>query len=316
MSPNGWFRRRSKAAGKAARKHLDALPDGLWTKCPKCAEILFSKELEKNLKVCNKCGYHLKLRGAERLGVTVDEGTFVEMDSDLLPGNPLNFPEYEAKIEKGKNISGANEALITGTASVGGQPVIIGVADFGFIGGSMGSVYGEKVARAFERGIEQRLPVILISASGGARMYEGMLALMQMPKTSAAAAQFNHAGLMYISVLTDPTMAGVHASYAMLADVIIAEPGALIGFAGQRVAAQAQVIKPPPGFQLAEFQLEHGMADMVVPRRELKDTLTKLLAFSAKGGQSVANASGSHGRHGSLLKTSEAQEGSNGTERS
>ena len=284
MSPDGWFPRRSKAARKAARKHLDALPDGLWTKCPKCGEILFSKELQKNLKVCNKCGYHFKLSAAERLAITVDEGSFEEMDAGLLPENPLKFPEYEAKIEKGTVSSGLSEAMVTGTASIGGNSVVIGVADFGFMGGSMGSVYGEKVARAFERGIEERLSVIMINSSGGARMQEGLLSLMQMAKTSAAAAQHDQAGLLYISILTDPTTAGVHASFAMVADVIIAEPGALIGFAGQRVAAQAQVVKRPPGFQLAEFQFEHGMVDMVLPRREIRDVLMKLLAFGAHGG--------------------------------
>lgn len=284
MSPGGWFHRRSKAATKAVRKQLDSLPDGLWTKCPKCGEILFSKELEKNLKVCNKCNYHFKLRATERLAITVDEDTFVETDADIVSVNPLGFPEYESKIEKGKAASGLNDGMVTGRATIGGHPVIIGVADFAFMGGSMGSVYGEKVTRAFERAVDERLPVIMINTSGGARMQEGILSLMQMAKTSAAAAELDRAGLMYISILTDPTTAGVHASFAMLADIIIAEPGALIGFAGQRVAAQAQVIKRPPGFQLAEFQLEHGMVDMVLPRREIRDTLTRLLAVCPNGG--------------------------------
>jgi len=284
MSPDGWLHRRSKAARKAARKHLDALPDGLWTKCPNCAEILFSKELEKNLRVCNKCGHHFKLRAGERLAVTVDEGTFVEMDADLMSLNPLDFPEYEEKIAKGKDSTGMNDSMVTGYASIGGQPVIIGVADFAFIGGSMGSVYGERVARAFARATDENLPVIMINASGGARMFEGLISLMQMPKTSAAVGKFDRAGGLYISVLTDPTTAGVLASFAMLADVIIAEPDALVGFTGQRVAAQAQVIKTPPGFQRSEFQLEHGMVDMIVPRREMRDTLTRLLAFGPQGG--------------------------------
>lgn len=284
MALDGWLRRKSKAAGKAARKHLDALPDGLWTKCPKCSEILFSKELEKNLKVCNRCGYHFKLGAAERLAITVDEGSFVELDADLLSANPLNFPEYESKLAQDISRLGMNDPMITGRATIGGCPVIIGVADFAFRGASMGSVYGEKVARAFERAMEEKLPVVMINASGGARMQEGILSLMQMAKTSGAAARFDRAELMYISILTDPTTAGVHASFAMLADIIIAEPGALIGFAGQRVAAQAQLIKRPPGFQLAEFQLEHGMVDMVLPRREIRDTLIKLLAVCVHGG--------------------------------
>ena len=285
MSPGGWLHRKgSKAAGKTARKQLDSLPDGLWTKCPKCGEILFSKELERNLRVCGKCGYHFKLGAAERLAVTIDDGSFVEINADLLAANPLDFPEYESKLNKGQSATGLNDGMITGMASIGGRPVVIGVADFSFMGGSMGSVYGEKIARAFERAIEEKLPVVIINTSGGARMQEGILSLMQMAKTSAAVAQFDRAGLMYLSILTDPTTAGVHASFAMLADVIIAEPGALIGFAGQRVAAQAQVLKRPPGFQLAEFQLEHGMVDMVLPRREMRDTLIKLLSFGGSNG--------------------------------
>ncbi|HUV05211.1 MAG TPA: acetyl-CoA carboxylase, carboxyltransferase subunit beta [Armatimonadota bacterium] len=282
MSPGGWFKRRSKAANKAVRKQLDALPDGLWTKCSKCSEILFSKELERNLRVCNRCGYHFKLGAAERLAITVDEDSFVEMDTDLVSVNPLDFPAYESKIEKWKTASGLNDGMVTGVAAIGGQPVVIGVADFGFLGGSMGSVYGEKVTRAFERGMDERLPVLIVNTSGGARMQEGIISLMQMAKTSAAAAQFDRAGLMYIAIFGDPTMAGVHASFAMLADVIIAEPGALIGLAGQRVAAQAQVLKEPPGYRLAEWQLEHGMVDMVLPRREIRDTLIKLLDCGAR----------------------------------
>lgn len=284
MSPSGWFQRRSKAAKKAVRKQLDSLPDGLWTKCTKCGEILFAKELEKNLKVCSKCGYHMRLNAFERLAITVDEGSFVEMDSDLVSLNPLNFPQYEDKIKKWRAVSGLNDGMVTGTARIGGHRVVIGVADFNFLGGSMGSVYGEKVTRAFEFATKERLPVVMVNSSGGARMQEGILSLMQMAKTSAAVAKHNEAGLMYVAVFTDPTMAGVHASFAMLADVIIAEPGALIGLAGQRVAAQAQVLKEPPGYRLSEWQLEHGMVDMVLSRRELRDTLVKILDFGDSHG--------------------------------
>jgi acetyl-CoA carboxylase carboxyl transferase subunit beta len=284
MSPDGWFRRRSKAAGKAARKHLDALPDGLWTKCPKCGEILFSKELEKNLKVCNKCGHHFKLRAVERLAITLDEGSFVETNADLMSANPLDFPEYDTKLAQDRQKLGINDPMITGKGTIGGRPVVVGCADFAFRGASMGSVYGEKVTLAFEQGIEERLPVIMINTSGGARMQEGILSLMQMAKTSAAVGRFGDAGLMYISILTDPTTAGVLASFAMQADVIIAEPDALIGFAGSRVAAQAQLLKPPPGFQSAEFQFDHGMVDIVLPRRDIKDTLIKILDFNGCGG--------------------------------
>ena len=280
MASGGWLRRRSKAAGKAARKHLDGLPDGLWTKCPKCGEILFSKELEKNLKVCNKCGYHFKLRSAERMAMTVDDGSFIEMDAELLSVNPLGFPEYDAKLAGDRAKLGMNDPMVTGYATIGGTPVLIGVAEFAFRGASMGSVFGEKITRLFERGIEEKLPVVIVHVSGGARMQEGILSLMQMAKTSAAVGQFDKAGGMYIAIFADPTMAGVHASFAMLADIIIAEPGALIGLAGQRVAAQAQVIKEPPGYRLAEWQLEHGMVDMVLARREIRDTLIKLLSVS------------------------------------
>lgn len=287
MSPDGWFRRKSKASA-AAREHLDSLPDGLWTKCAKCGEILFSKELEKNLKVCNKCGCHFKLRAYERLDMTVDPGTFAEMNSNLISVDPFSFPKYRDKIERDVQSTGLNDGMITGTAEISRIPIVIGVADFGFIGGSMGSVYGEKVARAFEKAIEEQCAVIMINSSGGARMHEGILSLMQMAKTSAAVARFSQAGLMYVSILTDPTTAGVLASFAMLGDVIIAEPDALIAFTGQRVAAQAQVVQTPPGYQRTEFQFERGMIDMIVPRKEIRDTLTKVLTFSSYGGANGA----------------------------
>lgn len=286
MSP-GWFQRKSKSATKAVRKQLDSLPDGLWTKCPKCGEILFSKQLEKDLKVCNKCGYHYKLRVRERLAITVDEGSFVEMDADLASENPLGFPEYEAKIEKGIAASDLSDGMTTGTAAIDGQPLVIGVADFTFMGGSMGSVYGEKVARAFERAVAERIPVVMINSSGGARMQEGLLSLMQMAKTSAAASRLHDEGLMYLSVLTDPTTAGVLASFAMQADVTIAEPDAMVAFAG-RVATHSQGVKLPPNYQRSEFQFEHGMIDMIVPRKDMKDTLAKLLAFGVQGGTYAA----------------------------
>ena len=197
MSPDGWFRRKSKAS-TAAREHLDSLPDGLWTKCTKCGEILFSKELEKNLKVCNKCGCHFKLKVLERLEITVDPDTFREMDSDLVSVDPFHFPKYRDKIEKDMLSTGLTDGMITGMAEINAIKVVIGVADFSFIGGSMGSVYGEKVARAFEMGIKENCPVIMINSSGGARMHEGILSLMQMAKTSAAVARFNQSGLMYL----------------------------------------------------------------------------------------------------------------------
>lgn len=288
MANIGWFGRKSKNARKIARQSVDALPDGLWTKCPKCNEILFNKELEKNLRVCSKCNYHFRLSARERLDFTVDPGSFKEFASEIVTANPLAFPDYEAKINKGSQKSGLNESMIVGTAEIESRPVVIGVADFGFMGGSMGGVQGEKVVLAVERAIEERKPLIMFSASGGARMQEGILSLMQMAKTSAAIGKLNQAGLPYIVVLCDPTTAGVHASYASIGDFIIAEPGALIGFAGERVAQQAGVINRPPNFQRAEFQLEHGMVDMVVARKDMKQTLVKLLDFCIVEGADVA----------------------------
>jgi acetyl-CoA carboxylase carboxyl transferase subunit beta len=282
MAHTSWFGRKSKSANKIARQSADSLPDGLWTKCPKCNEILFNKELEKNLRVCSKCNYHYKLGAYDRIAVTVDEDTFEEFAAHLRTADPLGFPDYEAKIIKGRKTSGLDESMVVGKAVIGGYPVVIGVADFGFMGGSMGSVMGEKVALAVDCAIEEKCPLILYSTSGGARMQEGILSLMQMAKTSAAIARMHEAGLPYIAVLTDPTTAGVHASYASIGDVIIAEPGALIGFAGERVAQQAGVINRPPNFQRSEFQLDHGMIDIVVARRDIKQTLTKLLGFCCK----------------------------------
>lgn len=279
MTPSNWFGLKGKSARKAARKSVDALPDGLWTKCPQCAEILFNRELEKNLKVCTKCGYHFKLGALDRIAITCDKGSFTETDSEIFATNPLKFPEYESKIAKGRANSGLNEALVTGTAKIGGYDVSIGVADFRFIGGSMGSVVGEKVVRSIERAIDMGCPAIMFTTSGGARMQEGIISLMQMAKTSAACAKLDRAGLPYIVVFTDPTTAGVHASYASIGDFIYAEPGALVGFAGARVAQQAGLIHRPDNFQTSEFQLECGMVDAVVSRKDLVATLTKTIEF-------------------------------------
>jgi len=282
MAHIGWFGRKSRNARKVARQSADALPDGLWTKCPKCSELLFNKELEKNLRVCSKCGYHFKLSALERLAITVDEGTFEEFGTELCTANPLDFPEYEVKIQGDMARTGLADPMVIGRATIGSYPVVIGVADFAFRGASMGSVYGEKVVRAAETAIAESRPLVVFCASGGARMQEGILSLMQMAKTSAAIAKLNEAGLPYLVVLTDPTTAGVHASFASIGDVIIAEPGALIGFAGQRVAQQAGVINRPPDFQMSEFQLEHGMADLVLTRKEIRPTLIRLLQFCSR----------------------------------
>jgi acetyl-CoA carboxylase carboxyl transferase subunit beta len=288
MPPAQWFGLKNKAARKAARQSADALPDGLWTKCPKCGEILFNKELEKNLRVCNKCGYHYRLSAIERIEITADDGTFVEMDARIASANPLDFPDYMEKLAGDVKKTGLYDPMVTGMAKVGGFAVVIGVAEFGFRGASMGGAYGEKIVRAMEKAVDKKLPTILFTSSGGARMQEGLLSLMQMPKTAAACAKLGKAGLPFIVVFTDPTTAGVHASFASLGDFIFAEPGALVGFAGARVAQQAGLIHRPDNFQTSEFQLEHGMIDRVVSRRDVKPTLIKVLQFCS--GEETENA--------------------------
>jgi acetyl-CoA carboxylase carboxyl transferase subunit beta len=282
MASAPWFGSKAKAARKTARQSIDALPDGLWTKCPNCSEILFNKELEKNLRVCNKCSHHYRLGARDRIQIVTDDGTFVETETDLRCANPLDFPDYEAKLAGDRKKTGLEDPMVTGTAEISGFPVAIGVADFSFRGASMGSVYGEKVARLMELAVEKKLPVVLFTASGGARMQEGILALMQMAKTSASSAKLAKAHLPYIVVFTDPTTAGVHASFASLGDFIYAEPGALVGFAGARVAKQAGLVHRPDNYQTSEFQIEHGMIDRIVPRREMKSAITKTLAFCVR----------------------------------
>lgn len=274
----GWFAKRRRAEELAIDEMNDA-----WVKCSGCGQILFARDFERNLKVCPRCGHHHRLSARERIALLADEGTFAERDAEVVSADPLGFPEYPDKLSKGRANSGLPEAMVSGTCSLSGIPIVLAVADFAFMGGSMGSAVGEKIARAMEYALAQSLPIVICSTSGGARMQEGLLSLMQMAKTCAAAAKLHEAGVPYISVLTDPTMAGVLASYASVGDVVVAEPGALVGFAGQRVAQQAQVIKPPPNFQTAEFQLEHGMVDIVVPRKELKPTLYRVLRFFTGG---------------------------------
>jgi acetyl-CoA carboxylase carboxyl transferase subunit beta len=251
----------------------------MFTKCHKCEKILYIKDFERDLKVCPKCGYHHKLSAGERIAFTADPHSFVERDRDLAAADPLGFPDYAAKAERGCQSTGRSDALVTGTAKIGGYPCVLGVVDFHFIGGSMGAAFGEKFVRAAEHAIGQKLPMILFCASGGARMQEGLFGLMQMAKTSAAVAQLSEARVPYIVVMTDPTTGGALASFASLGDVILAEPGAYIAFAGTRVAQQAQTHKPPANYQTAEFQEEHGMVDRVAPRKEIRDTLIRLLAF-------------------------------------
>lgn len=247
-------------------------------KCPHCGTIQYSKELEKNLRVCKGCQYHFTMSAPERLVSILDDiDQFEEFDKDLISVNPLEFPGYMEKLDKDKQNTNLNEAVVTGQGTLSGNPIVIGVMDSRFRMGSMGSVVGEKITRAIERAIERRLPFILFSASGGARMQEGVLSLMQMAKTSAALARLANERLLFISVFTNPTTGGVSASFASLGDYNIAEPGALIGFAGRRVIEQTIRQELPKDFQTAEFLLEHGQLDMVVHRKDMRQTLAKLV---------------------------------------
>ncbi|OQX84194.1 MAG: acetyl-CoA carboxylase carboxyl transferase subunit beta [Candidatus Omnitrophica bacterium 4484_49] len=259
------------------------IPDGLWVKCPSCGEIIFRKKLEENLRVCPKCDYHFTLSADERIKITLDSGTFEEMDRLLVSPDPLNFQgpkPYKQKLKEEQEKTKMLDAAITGKGRINSIEVIIGVTDSRFMMGSMGCVLGEKITRAIERSIEEKLPLIIISGSGGgARMQEGMLSLMQMAKTSGALAKLRSVKIPYISVITNPTMAGVLASFASLGDILIAEPRALIGFTGPRVIEQTIRQKLPPGFQTSEFLLQHGLIDMIVHRKKLKDTLALLIEF-------------------------------------
>lgn len=259
------------------------IPDGLWTKCEGCSEALYNKTLEENLKVCPKCNYHFVLGAYERINTLLDKGTFQEYDKDMLPADPLDFKgpkTYMEKISQDQLATGLREAAVTGEGLLDNKKIIIGVTDSRFIMGSMGSVVGEKITRAIETATREKLPLLIVSGSGGgARMYEGMFSLMQMAKTSAALYYHHKAKLPYVSILTNPTMAGVMASFAGLGDIIIAEPKALIGFTGPRVIEQTIREKLPAGFQRSEFLLEHGLIDMIVHRKNLKDTLGQLLDY-------------------------------------
>jgi acetyl-CoA carboxylase carboxyl transferase subunit beta len=267
------------------------IPDGLWVKCDRCNQIIYHKELSKNLNVCPKCDYHFRMSAKDRLERLMDTDSFQEFDLNIHTVNPLNFPEYENKVKKTQKSTGLNEGVITGKGTIDGEPVVMALIDFSFLGGSMGSVVGEKITRAIERAAEEGLPFICISAGGGgARMHEGILSLMQMAKTCQALNYLAEKKGLYISVLTDPTMGGVYASFASQGDIILAEPGALIGFAGPRVIQQTIRQTLPPGFQTSEFVLEHGMVDAIVHRKDLRSTLAFLLRFHGKhdkGGKAI-----------------------------
>ena len=263
--------------GKADKKR--DMPEGLWHKCPGCGEVIHELELKKSLRVCPHCNYHFTLSAPERIESITDPGTFTETDKEMASVDALNFKGYKEKLTKYQKITGLSEAIITGKGKIIGNSVVLAVMDFRFLGASMGSVVGEKITRAIELATKEKTAVIIISASGGARMHEGILSLMQMAKTSGALAVHDRAGLPFISVLTHPTTGGVTASFATLGDMILAEPGCMIGFAGPRVIKETTHQELPDGFQTAEFMHEHGLVDMIVERREMRERLASILGY-------------------------------------
>ena len=272
----------SKLKFKESTSRKKNIPKGLWTKCGKCADLLFDKDLDENLKTCPSCGFHFPISARLRLDSLVNEKTFKELDVGMTSVDVLEFTgveSYSSKLEKYKGKTGEADAVITGLCKMGQHKVALGVMDFSFLGGSMGSVVGEKLTRLIEIGTKNKIPVIIISTSGGARMYEGMFSLMQMAKTCGALAYHSESKLPYISVLTHPTTAGVMASYASVGDLIIAEPGAMIGFAGPRVIKDTTQAELPPGFQTAEFLMDRGMIDAIVPRNKMRDSLINYLDY-------------------------------------
>jgi acetyl-CoA carboxylase carboxyl transferase subunit beta len=276
-----WFRREQTSLPRGQQE--SRVPEGLYVKCDSCKELIYRKDLAENMQVCPKCSFHFRISAGERLDLLCDPG-WQEFDPGLVSTDPLQFKDtkpYAGRLKDGKAKTDAFDAVLTATGAIAGQPVVMAAMEYGFIGGSMGVVVGEKVTRAIERALDKRHALVVVSCSGGARMMEGTLSLMQMAKISAALARLRSARVPYLSVLTDPTTGGVTASFAMLGDLNVAEPGALIGFAGPRVIEQTIRQKLPDGFQRSEFLLEHGMVDLVVDRRELKDTLARCLRLLA-----------------------------------
>ena len=275
-----WFWKKKDEDGERPKKVVIA--EGLWVKCDSCREIVYRAEVERAGRVCPKCGYPFRISARDRVASLIDQGSFEEREAGLRSRDPLSFKDtkrYTERLKAARAKSGGEEAVITGTGRLGGYPVALAVFDFSFLGGSMGSVVGEKLTRIIELALQKRVPLIIVSASGGARMQEGILSLMQMAKTSAALQRLSAERVPYISLLTDPTTGGVTASFAMLGDLILAEPRALIGFAGPRVIAETIRQPLPEGFQRSEFLLDHGQVDLVVERRELRATLRRILAF-------------------------------------
>ena len=282
-----WFRK-DRAPKEPREGRPSKVPEGLWVKCENCRQILYNKELARNFKVCPKCCFHFRLSAPERLRMLFDDEKYVELESELRSTDPLKFRDskrYRDRLKQAEENVGLSEAIVIGSGNMGGIPVIIGAMEFFFLGGSMGSVVGEKVTRAAERSLAERRPLVLISTSGGARMQEGVLSLMQMGKIAAALSRLAEAAVPYLSVMADPTTGGVTASYAMLGDLNVAEPNALIGFAGPRVIEQTIRQTLPEGFQRSDFLLEHGMLDFVVDRSEMKETLVRCLRLIWDGGR-------------------------------
>jgi acetyl-CoA carboxylase carboxyl transferase subunit beta len=276
-----WFKKEKKAKQPQTDRRLK-MPEGLWVKCEACKEMIYKKEVIRAANVCPKCNYHFRIDARQRLQMLLDDGRYEEFDTDIAPQDALDFTDTKPYVDRISNYqgrTGLKDAFISCAGSIQGQPVIVGVMEYGFMGGSMGSVVGEKVTRCAERALRERVPLIIVACSGGARMQEGALSLMQMAKISAALARLDEAGLPFISILTDPTTGGVTASFAMLGDLNLAEPRALIGFAGPRVIEQTIRQKLPEGFQRAEFLLEHGMVDMVVERSRMREVLGTCLEF-------------------------------------
>ena len=275
-------KRKAEKKRKAAPE--PSIPNGMWVKCNTCKMIIYKKEITE-YKLCPSCGAHFRLTPSERIAITCDEGTFQELDADMQPQNPMDYPDYEVLIEKAQKKAGIKEAVVTGRCKIHGQDCVLAIMDSHFMMGSMGSVVGEKVTRAVETATREKLPIIIFTTSGGARMQEGIISLMQMAKVSEALGRHDEAGLLYITVLTDPTTGGVTASFAMLGDIILSEPKALIGFAGQRVIQGTIHQKLPEGFQRAEFQLDHGFVDRIVHREDMRDELGKILKIHAPKGK-------------------------------
>jgi acetyl-CoA carboxylase carboxyl transferase subunit beta len=280
-----WFTKSKAPIAAPDETKKIQIPEGVWSKCKNCNEIIYTKEIERNLNVCPKCDYHFRISARERIDLVLDTGSFVEMDAAMESVDFLDFKDskkYKDRIKAALKKSGGGAAVVCGEGTIEALPVVVSVFDFSFMGGSMGSVVGEKITRAIEKGVEKRCPVIIFSSSGGARMQESILSLMQMAKTCAALAKLKSAGIPFISVLTDPTTGGVTASFAMLGDINMAEPRALIGFAGPRVIEQTIRQKLPDGFQRSEYLLEHGMVDMIVRRQEMKARLSQILRIFTK----------------------------------